>query len=163
MPDIRELKRFAIFLHEIEHADNILESRITEMKQRGQLYEEMECITSLTERAMPESRLKGTFISVSILQLSILWQMYAVANLPGHSENNANYLRQIIVMQKENNITFVKSFSGCNLSSGSSVDMSLVENYQFCFRCDSREKQCLSSDSSTPKRSEISNQAAEKS
>lgn len=161
--DIRELKRFAIFLHEIEHADNILESRITEMKQRGQLYEEMECITSLTERVMPESRLKGTFISVSILQLSILWQMYAVAKLPGHSEKNANYLRQIIVMQKENNITFVKSFSGCNLSSGSSVDMSLVENYQFCFGCDSREKQCLSSDSSTPKRSEISNQAAEKS
>lgn len=153
--DIRELKRFAVFLHEIEHANNILESHITEMKQRGQLFEEMGCITSLTEKAMTESRLKGTFISVSILQLSILWQMYAVAKLPGHSDKTANYLRQIIVMQKENNITFVKSFSGCNLSSGSSDEKSLVENYLFCFGCDSREKKCLSSDSSTPKRSEI--------
>lgn len=125
------------------------------MKQRGQLFEEMECITSLTEKAMPESRLKGTFISVSILQLSILWQMYAVAKLPGHSDKTENYFRQIIVMQKENNITFVKSFSRCNLSSGSSVEKSLVENYLFCFGCDSREKHSLSCKSSTPKRSEI--------
>lgn len=41
------------------------------------------------------------------------------------------------------------------MSSGSSVEKSLVENYLFCFGCDSREKQCLSSESSTPKRSEI--------
>lgn len=153
--DIRELKRFAVFLHEIEHADNILESHVTEMKHRGQFCEEMNCITSLTEKAITDSRLMGTIITVSILQLSILWQMYAVAKLPGHSNKTATYLRKIIVMQKDNNISLVKSFSGCNLSSGSSVYKSLVENYMFCFGFDSLEKQCLSSESGTPERSEI--------
>lgn len=113
--DIRKLIRFSIFLNELELGKNILEKQITEMTNKGKFCEELECLTNLQEKTTTEFRPHVTTVKVSILQLAILWQMYAVAKLPGHSENTASYFRKIILWHKKNDIRMLKTFLDCSL------------------------------------------------
>lgn len=130
--DIRELIRFAIFLNGLEQERNILEKDIKEMNDRGKFCEEFKCLAILQERAKTDSRLMVTSVKVSILQLSMLWQMYAVAKLPGHSDITANYLRQIIQLHKKNDIKMIKTFIDCSLSLENTVDLHLISKYLAC-------------------------------
>lgn len=130
--DIRELIRFAIFLNGLEQKNNILEKHIKEMNDRGKFCEEFKCLAILQERAKTDSRLMVTTVKVSIFQLSMLWQMYAVAKLPGHSDITSNYLRQIIQLHKKNDIKIVKTFIDCSLSLENTVDLHLITKYLAC-------------------------------
>ena len=67
--DIRDLKRFASVLREIENADNILERNIAEMRREGKFCEELPCLASLKENAKSQSSIMLTSVKVSILQL----------------------------------------------------------------------------------------------
>lgn len=99
--DIRELKRFASYLHEIEIADNILEKHIKDMKSMGSFCRELNSLIALKERAISDPRLIVMVVKMSILQLSILWQMYAVAKTPGHSYITANYFKHLFLYNRE--------------------------------------------------------------
>nr|XP_022290795.1 uncharacterized protein LOC111102383 isoform X2 [Crassostrea virginica] len=126
--DIRDLKRFASVLREIENADNILERNIAEMRREGKFCEELPCLTSLKENAKSQSSIMLTSVKVSILQLSVLWQMYAVSRLPGHSDSTANHLQRIILSQRDNDIKFYEN----HVFPESSDEMSLVKEYMSC-------------------------------
>lgn len=80
--DIRELKRFASYLHEIESADNILEKHnITDIKSMGSFCTELNSLIDLKEREISDPRLIVMAVKMSILQLSILCEMYAMAKI----------------------------------------------------------------------------------
>ena len=69
--DVRDLKRFASFLREIENAENKLERNISEVRREGKFCEELPCLTSLRENAKSQSSFMLTSVKVSILQLSV--------------------------------------------------------------------------------------------
>lgn len=151
--DIRELIRFAIFLNGLEQENKILVRHIKKMKDRGKFCEEFKCLAILQERAKTDFRLMVTTVKVSILQLSMLWQMYALAKLPGHSDITANYLRKIIQLHKKNDIKIVKTFVDCSLSLENTVDLHLITKYMACLGYDSRTS--FGYDSPEPARSDI--------
>lgn len=64
--DIRELKRFASHLHEIEIADNILKKHITDMKSMGSFCRELNSLIALKERAISDPRLIVMGVNMSI-------------------------------------------------------------------------------------------------
>lgn len=140
--ELRALKRFAFYLHEIECARNILERDITEMRREGRFCMELNVLASLKEKAKCDPYQMVTSVKVSILQLTILWQMYAVAKLPGHSDKVANSLRNIILMQKDDDLKFFKEIFDIHLSSDNSVDLTLVKEYLSCITC--RSQNCPS-------------------
>nr|XP_022292451.1 uncharacterized protein LOC111103457 isoform X2 [Crassostrea virginica] len=126
--DVRDLKRFASFLREIENAENLLERNIAEVRREGKFCEELPCLTSLKENAKSQSSIMLTSVKVSILQLSVLWQMYAVSRLPGHSDSTANHLQRVILSQKDNDVKFYKS----HVFPEATDEMSLVKEYTSC-------------------------------
>lgn len=153
--DIRKLNKFATFLNGLEQRNNILERHITEMENRGKFCEKFNCRANLQEKAKTDSRLMVTTVKVSILQLSMLWQMYAAAKLPGHSDVTANYFRHIIQLQKENDIKIVKNFIDCSLSLENTVDLHLVTRYLACLGYDSRTFTSFDCNSPESKRSDV--------
>lgn len=68
-------------------------------------------------------------VKMSILQLSILWQMYAVAKTPGHSYITANYFKRVILMHKDDDFKFVEEFKESHLFLYNREDMMLVKKY----------------------------------
>ena len=126
--DVPDLKRFASFLREIENANNILERNIAEVRREGKFCEELPCLTSLKEKAKCQSSIMITRVKVSILQLSVLWQMYAVSRLPGHSDSTANHLQRVILSQRDNDIKFYKN----HVFPEAIDEMSLVNEYMSC-------------------------------
>ena len=98
------------------------------MRREGKFCEELPCLSSLKENAKSQSSIMLTSVKISILQLSVLWQMYAVSRLPGHSDSTANHLQRVILSQKENDIKFYK-----NLVFPETTDeISLVKEYMSC-------------------------------
>ena len=126
--DVRDLKRFASFLREIENAENIFERYIAEVRREGKFCEELPCLASLKENAKSQSSIMLTSVKVSILQLSVLWQMYAVSRLPGHSDITANYLLNVILFQKDNDIKFYENY----VFPEATDEMSLIKEYTSC-------------------------------
>lgn len=137
--DKRELKRFASYLHEIEIADNILEKHITDMKSMGSFCRELNSLIALKERAISDPRLIVMAVKMSILQLSILWQMYAVEKTPGHSYITANNFKRVILMHKDDDFKFVEEFKESHLFLDNHEDMMLVKKYLACIECSSLE------------------------
>lgn len=76
----------------------------------GSFCREFNSLISLKERAISDPRLIVMAVKMSILQLSILWQMYAVAKTPGHSYITANYFKRVILMHKDDDFKFVEEF-----------------------------------------------------
>lgn len=125
--NIANLQRFAYFLYGIEHTENILQNDINDLKINTAFCEELECLSGLKEKARSDSKLFLTWVKVSILQQTILWQMYAVAKLPGHSDKVANHLRRIILLQRKNDIKFLDE---CKIAAKS--NMAIANKYKTC-------------------------------
>lgn len=125
--NIAKLQRFASFLHEIEGTENILQNDINDLKINTAFCEELECISGLKEKARSDPKLVLTWVKVSILQQTILWQMYAVAKLPGHSDKVANHLRRVIFLQRRNDVKFLEE---CKITTES--NMTIANKYKTC-------------------------------
>lgn len=125
--NISKIQNFASFLHGFECATNILEKDIRDMKCSGVFCEEL-CKTQLRERAKKNPKLIVTYVKLSILQQTILWQMYAVAKQPGHSDMIANHLHRIILLQKDKDVSLLKE-----LPDG--IETVLVNKYSTCLGC----------------------------
>lgn len=149
--DVRELKRFALFLRGIERGDNIQERDVRDIRTYGKFCEELPSHTSLKERGKSEYLIMFTSAKVSILQLSILWQMYAVAKLPGHSEHTANYLREIILSQKNDDLQFYD----CNVFPGATHEMALVKKYLICLGIGAQDSKSTDLIKLSPKRRKL--------
>lgn len=124
---ISKIQNFASFLYEIECAANIMEKDIREMKRSGAFCEEL-CQTQLRERTKKNPKLIVKYVKLSILQQTILWQMYAVAKQPGHSEKISNHLHRIILLQKGKDVSFLKEFPD-------GIETVLVNKYSTCLGC----------------------------
>lgn len=124
---ISKIQNFASFLHEIECAANIMEKDIREMNRSGAFCEEL-CQTQLRERTKKNPKLFVKYVKLSILQQTILWQMYAVAKQPGHSEKISNHLHRIILLQKGKDVSFLKEFPD-------GIETVLVNKYSTCLGC----------------------------
>lgn len=131
--DLIAFKRFARFLHPIECSRNIMQREVLEMEAEGKSFKELDCLLTLMERAQSDPYLLLTIIKLRMLQLTIFWQMFAVAKYPSHCDNIANDLRNLIWFRmKEYRIIFEK-FSDDILSSAfSSNESSIVMNYLSC-------------------------------
>lgn len=105
-----DLKCFAAYLSEIGSVENIQERKITEMKRKGKFCEELECLPGLKEKAWDNPKLFLICLQLSILQQTILWQMYAIAKQPGHSDHTANHLHGVLLLQIEHDMDFIKKF-----------------------------------------------------
>lgn len=127
---VSHMQRFASYLHEIESTENIFEKDILEMKHSGSFCEELECLSDLRERTKKDHKLIGMYVKLSVLQQIILWQMYAVAKQPGHSDKIANHLHRIICLQKDKDVSFFKI---CKIP-GMMVTK-LVKKYTTCLCC----------------------------
>lgn len=125
--NISKIQNFASDLQEIECATNLFEKDIREMKSSGKFCEEL-CQTQLRERAKQNPKLIVTYVKLSILQQTILWQMYAVATQPGHSEKTANHLHRIILSQKGKDVSFFKK-------TPDGIETVLVNKYSTCLGC----------------------------
>lgn len=125
--NISKIQNFASYLRGFECATNILEKDIREMRRSGDFCEEL-CQTHLRERAKKNPKLIVTYVKLSILQQTILWQMYAVAKQPGHSDMIANHLHRIILKQKEKDVSFLKE-----LPDG--IERVFVKKYSTCLGC----------------------------
>lgn len=88
--DLRSIRRFEISLNQIECAENIMERDIREMKSDGEFCKELKCLAKLREKVKSDPCLLVTSVKKSILQLAVLWQMYAVAKCPGLCNITAN-------------------------------------------------------------------------
>lgn len=133
--DLRAIKRFEISLNQIECAENILESDIRDMKSDGKFCKELKCLAKLKKKAKSDPFLLVTSVKISTLQLAVLWQMYAVAKCPGHSNITANTLRYTILLQKDDEKSFLKSIFECRLPMDDSVNMTLFHKYVACIDC----------------------------
>lgn len=125
--NISKIQNFASYLHEIECSANILEKDIRDMKRSGAFCEELSQ-TQLRERSKKNPKLILTYVKLSILQQTILWQMYAVAKQPGHSEKIANHLHRMILSQKGKDVSFLTE-----LPDG--IETVLVNKYSTCLGC----------------------------
>lgn len=125
--NISKIQNFASYLHEIECTTNLFERNIGEMKRSGEFCEELGQ-TQLRERAKKNPKLLVTYVKLSILQQTILWQMYAVAKQPDHSDKIANHLHCIILKQKEKDVSFLKE-----LPDG--IKTVFVNKYLTCLGC----------------------------
>lgn len=125
--NISKMQNFASYLHEIECTINLFETDIGEMKRSGEFCEELGQ-TQLRERAKKNPELIVTYVKLSILQQTILWQMYAVAKQPGHSDKIANHLHRIILKQKEKDVSFLDE-----LPDG--IETVFVNKYSTCLGC----------------------------
>lgn len=125
--NISKIQNFASYLHEIECSANILEKDIRDMKRSGAFCEELSQ-TQLRERSKKNPKLILTYVKFSILQQTILWQMYAVAKQPGHSEKIANHLHRMILSQKGKDVSFLTE-----LPDG--IETVLVNKYSTCLGC----------------------------
>lgn len=133
--DLRAIKRFEISLNQIECAENIMERDIREMKSDGEFCKELKCLSKLREKMKSDPNLLVTSVKISILQLAVLWQMYAVAKCPGHSNITANTLRYTILLHKNDEKSFLKSIFECRLPVDESVNMTLFHKYMSCIDC----------------------------
>lgn len=126
--NISQLQRFASYLHEIECTENMYENDILEMKKIGAFCEELKCLPALRERTNQNPRLIGTYVKLSILQQTILWQMYAAAKQPDHSDKTARHLHRIILLQKDKDVRFLQDFP-------EKIETILVTKYSNCLGC----------------------------
>lgn len=111
----------------------------------GSFCREFNSLISLKERAISDPRLIVMAVKMSILQLSIFWQMYAVAKTPGHSYITANYFKRVILMHKDDDFKFVEEFKESHLFLDNREDMVLVKTYLACTECSSLETSKLTS------------------
>lgn len=125
--NVSKIQNFASDLHEFECTENLFERNIREMKRSGNFCEELGQ-TRLRERTKKNPKLIVTYVKLSILQQTILWQMYAVATQPGHSDTTANHLHRIILKQKYKDVSFLKE-----LPNG--IETVLVNKYSTCLGC----------------------------
>lgn len=135
--DINAMKRFASSLNGIENEENIKESDIAKMTTEGKFCEGLNCLEALKEVVATEPFLILPYVKVRIFQFTILLQMHAIANLPGHSEKIAKALLNNIMLEKDDDKTFTKQFLENNSTSETSVDMTLVKKYMSCLSCGS--------------------------
>lgn len=135
--DISAMKRFASRLNGIEKEENIKESDITNMTTDGKFCEGLNCLEALKEVVASDPFLILPYVKVRIFQFTILLQMHAIANLPGHSEKIAKAMLNNIMLEKDDDKTFTKQFLENNSTSETSVDMTLVKNYVSCLSCGS--------------------------
>lgn len=133
--DLRSIRRFEISLNQIECAENIMERDIREMKSDGEFCKELKCLAKLRKKVKSDPRLLVTSVKISIIQLAVLWQMYAVAKCPGHSNITANTLGNTILLHKNDEKSFLKSIFECRLPVDDSVNMTLFHKYVACIDC----------------------------
>lgn len=133
--DIRNLQRFASSLHEIERAENIFERDLNEMKTEGKFCEELDSYEMLRESARSDVHYMKIYVKVRILQITMLWQMYAVAKLPGHSDKIAHYLHHVLSMQKAADFNLIREF----LDRNQSCDTLLIRKYFSCLHSSEME------------------------
>ncbi|XP_061167962.1 uncharacterized protein LOC133176919 [Saccostrea echinata] len=91
--DIRSMERFAVFLRGIENAENISERNIRQLITEGKFCEEIASLAETRGKVSETVDLMITFMRMAILQLVVLWQMYALAKFPGHSDKEAETLK----------------------------------------------------------------------
>lgn len=130
---ICELKSFAAYLSKIERTENIPEREINEMVVNGKFCEEMKCLPGLKEKASDDPKFFFTYLQLSVLQQTILWQMFAVAKQPGHSESTANRLHKVLLLQKDNDIDFIEMFPESSRSK-----LAIADRYLSCLANESQ-------------------------
>lgn len=130
---ICDLKRFAGYLSKIERTENIPEREINEMVVNGKFCEEMKCLPGLKEKARDDPTVFLTCLQLSVLQQTILWQMFAVAKQSGHSEGTANRLHKVLLLQKDNDIDFIEMFPVSSRSK-----LAIADRYLSCLANESQ-------------------------
>lgn len=119
----------AFSLHEIERCETTLERHISHMINESRICDELGCLTNLKETSITKHNLHlmKTSLKISAIQLAVMWQKYAVAKYPGHSDLEAKQLRQMILLQIRNEQLFINKFNEKNpmqlLIPGSDIDL----------------------------------------
>lgn len=141
--DVRSLHRIAFFLHEVERCEIIEEKHIKNMFDERRFSNKFSILPNLqnTAIAIHHPGIMVTCLKLSIIQLAVTWQMYAVAKYPGHSDNYAYRYKKCIQSQRTKDSDFIDKFKNDEQNkhkrwSKSSVDMSSVDDYVSCLGCD---------------------------
>lgn len=103
------------------------------MVVNGKFCEEMKCLPGLKEKASDDPKFFLTYLQLSVLQQTILWQMFAVAKQPGHSESTANRLHKVLLLQKDNDIDFIEMFPESSRSK-----LAIADRYLSCLANESQ-------------------------
>lgn len=101
---------------------------------------ELRSLASLREtaKATHHPQMMVTSLKESILQLAVMWQKVAITLYPGHSDNYAKKLRQIIQSEMTEDLCLMKKFNEkrqCQRFT-KSVDMWPVDDYVSCLGCE---------------------------
>lgn len=139
--DVRCLQRVAFLLHEIERCENIQEKHISYIMNKDRFLVELRSLASLREtaKATHHPQMMVTSLKVSILQLAVMWQKFAITLYPGHSNNYAKKLRQIIQSEMTEDVCLMNKFNEkrqCQRCTKIAVDMWVVDDYVSCLGCD---------------------------
>lgn len=139
--DVRCLQRVAFLLHEIERCENIQEKHISYIMNKDRFLVELRSLASLREtaKATHHPQMMVTSLKVSILQLAVMWQKFAITLYPGHSNNYAKKLRQIIQSEMTEDVCLMNKFNEkrqCQRCTKIAVDLWLVDDYVSCLGCD---------------------------
>lgn len=141
--DVRGLQRVALFLHEVERCEIIEEKHIKHMFDEPRFSNKFSILPKLqiTAKAIHHPGMMVTCLKLSIIQLAVTWQMYAVAKYPGHSDNYAYKYKKHIQSQMTNDSELIDKFKDDQQIiykrwSKTSVDMSSVDDYVSCLGCD---------------------------
>lgn len=140
---VRGLHRVALFLHEVERCEIIEEKHIKNMFDERRFSNKFSILPNLQDTAKDEHHpgMMMTCLKLSIIQLAVTWQMYAVAKYPGHSDNYAYKYKKRIQSQMTKDSDFIDKFKNDEQNkhkrcSKTSVDMSSLDDYVSCLGCD---------------------------
>lgn len=141
--DVRGLHRVALFLHEVERCEILEEKHIKNMFDERRFSNKFSILPNLqdTAKAIHHPGMMVTCLKLSIIQLAVTWQMYAVAKYPGHSDNYAYKYKKRIQSQMTKDSEFIDKFKNNEQNkhkrwSKASDDMSSVYDYVSHLGCD---------------------------
>lgn len=106
--DVLDLQWMALSLNE-RTAESICED-LMQMQTEGPFCKEFDCYNMLRGVARSDVSYMKIYVRVRVLQLTMLWHMYAVSKLPGDSDELAHHLHSEILNLKKNDCQLISEF-----------------------------------------------------